>query len=124
MAFVVGVVGNALVVFSLLVDRKSRNVTSSLLVSLAVADLVFLLVFVPYEAAVKMATTWVGGVILCKVSGFSEMLSAVASILNLTAVTVERWVLLFGSCLEIKIQLSRYFLKPRVKYLIFKKVHL
>ena len=85
-----GVLGNALVIFSLLVDRKSRNVTSSLLVSLAVADLVFLLVFVPYEAAVKMAASWVGGVVLCKLSGFAEMLSAVASILNLTAVTAER----------------------------------
>ena len=90
LAFSLGVAGNSLVVFALLGDRKARNVTSSFLVSLAVADLVFLLVCVPYETSAKFMSNWAGGNVLCKFAGFVEMLSAAASVLNLTAVSVER----------------------------------
>ena len=89
-AFAVGVVGNSLVVFSLLCDRQSRNVTSSFLVSLAVADLLFLLICVPYETMAKHAEYWKGGLALCKLSGFIEMLSGAATVFNLTAISVER----------------------------------
>ena len=89
-AFLLGVTGNLLVMFALLGDRKSRNVTSSFLVSLALADLVFLMVCIPCEVGVKMSVTFTGGLLLCKLYGFAEMLSAAASVLNLTAVSVER----------------------------------
>ena len=90
LAFVVGVIGNSLVVFALLGDKKARNATSAFLVSLAVADLLFLLVCVPYETASKLVSYWSGGLVLCKISGYVDMLTAAASILNLTAVSVER----------------------------------
>ena len=92
LAFVLGVTGNTLVMFALLGDRKARNVTSSFLVSLALADMVFLLVCVPYDLGIKMQLEWAGGMALCKIFGFVEMLSAAASVLNLTAVSVERSV--------------------------------
>ncbi len=90
LAFVIGVAGNALVVFALLGDKKARNATSSFLVSLAIADLLFLLTCVPYETAAKLSTYWKGGQVLCKISGYVEMMTAAASIINLTAVSVER----------------------------------
>ena len=89
-AFVLGITGNTLVIFALLGDRKAHNVTSSFLVSLALADLVFLIVCVPYDLGIKMKAHWAGGLALCKIFGFVEMLSAAASVLNLTAVSVER----------------------------------
>ncbi len=91
--FLSGVIGNFLVIFALVGDKKARNATSAFLVSLAAADLAFLLVCIPYETAAKMTGFWRGGRPLCKISGFVEMLSAVASILNLTAVSVERSVI-------------------------------
>ena len=54
------------------------------------ADLLFLLVCIPYDTAAKMTLEWFGGLGICKFYGFVEMLSAVASIMNLTAVSVER----------------------------------
>ena len=89
-AFFIGVTGNSLVVFALLADKKSRNVTASFLVSLSCADLLFLLLCIPYETAAKFVSYWAGGLALCKIMSFIEMLSASASILNLTAVSVER----------------------------------
>lgn len=90
LAFVIGVSGNFLVIFALLGDKKARNATSCFLVSLAMADLMFLLVCIPYETLTKLTNIWVGGVALCKISAYVDMLSAAASILNLTAVSVER----------------------------------
>ena len=84
-----GVTGNFLVIFALVGDKKARNATSAFLVSLAAADLVFLLVCIPYDTVSKFGY-WRAGKPLCKLSGFAEMLSASASILNLTAVSVER----------------------------------
>jgi len=91
LTFVLGLIGNTLVLVALLGDRKSsRNVATILMVSLAVADFLFLLVCVPYEMANKFVSYWSTGVTLCKMAGYVEMLSALASVLNLTAVSVER----------------------------------
>jgi len=58
--------------------------------------LLFLLVCVPFEVAARLAvsTIWAGGLALCKLAGFVEMLSATSSVINLTAVSVERYVML------------------------------
>ncbi|XP_005099323.1 galanin receptor type 1-like [Aplysia californica] len=90
-AFTLGIVGNCLVIFAMLGDRKSRSVTASFMVSLAVADLLFLLVCVPYETARYFIGHWGSGSVLCKMSGAVEMLSALASVLNLMAVSIERY---------------------------------
>lgn len=89
LTFVIGLVGNVLVIFALLFDKKWRSVTSSFLVSLAMADVVFLVVCVPYEMIIRLSSVWSGGMVLCKVAGFVEMLTASASVLNLTAVSIE-----------------------------------
>ena len=43
LAFILGIIGNSVVVFALIADKKAHNVTNSFLVSLASADLLFLL---------------------------------------------------------------------------------
>ena len=77
-------------VYVLIVDKKAHNVTNTFLVSLAIADLLFLLLVVPYEMAYKMAGYWSGAQIFCKMSALIEMLTGAATIWNLTAVGVER----------------------------------
>ena len=67
--------------------------TASYMVSLAVADLLFVLVCAPYESVRYFIGHWSSGAALCKLSGLAEMLSALASVLNLIAVSVERYVL-------------------------------
>ncbi|XP_033738190.1 QRFP-like peptide receptor [Pecten maximus] len=94
LTFLTGVIGNILVIFAVLGDRKSRSVTSTFMVSLAAADILFLVVCVPYETARYVVDHWTFGDVLCKFSGFVEMLSASASILNLSAVSVERFIVI------------------------------
>lgn len=88
--FLLGIVGNGVVIFSVLGSRSSRSVTFTFMVSLAIADILFLMVVIPHETLRMVIGGWPGGRIFCKISGFTEMLTAVASILNLTAVSFER----------------------------------
>lgn len=95
LTFGLGLAGNLLVVVALFLDRKDQGVTSAFLVSLAFADILFLLICVPYELVNKFLFHWVGGRALCKVAGFTEMLTGFASVLNLTAVSAERSVIYY-----------------------------
>ena len=90
-AFVCGIVGNALVLFALLGDRKARESnTSCVLVSLAVADLLFLLICIPYESLLKISGYVPEGRAFCKAAGFVEIFTTAASIWNLTFISIER----------------------------------
>lgn len=90
LAFLVGIVGNSLVIFAIVSDIKQRTNTTVFLLSLATSDILFLLVCVPYEISRHFIDHWQLGDVLCKLSGFIEMLTAVLTVLNLTIVSVER----------------------------------
>lgn len=106
LAFFLGILGNSLVIFAVCGDRKARSVTSSFMVSLAVADLMFLLVCAPYETFRYFMAHTEGGSPVCKFASFVDMLSAVASILNLTSVSVERYIVIVHP------MLSRWWCTP------------
>jgi hypothetical protein len=91
LAFLVGVTGNSIVVFVMVGDRKSRSVTTLFLVSLAAADLFFLLICVPCELIKHFLFNMIPiGSGVCKTIGFIEILTGMASVLNLMAVSIER----------------------------------
>lgn len=90
LTFVVGLIGNILVVYAVVCSRKMRSVTASFMISLAAADLLFLLVCVPYNTVEFVKLEWQLGPWMCKLSVFIELLSAFSSILNLSAISVER----------------------------------
>ncbi len=99
LTFICGVTGNVLMIVRLLAtarrqqqmktDRR-RNVTSLFLLSLALSDLVFVVFCVPYDVSAKMFSQWSAGVVMCKMSTYVEMMCAEASVLCLTAVSIER----------------------------------
>lgn len=91
----IGFFGNLLVVVALLhrscmADKKEKVMTMSFLVSLAFADIIFLAFCIPFVVFVQLKVSWSGGDTLCKVAYFIQLASATSSILNLTAVTIER----------------------------------
>ena len=90
LTFMIGVVGNVTAMLGMIGDRKSRNATTLFLVSLSAADLLLLLVCAPLEVLQYFVIQWDEAGTICKVAKYAEMLSAVASVLNLTAVSLER----------------------------------
>ena len=90
--FMIGVVGNIAVILTWAQKGKLRSPTASFLVSLAVADLLMLLLYFPLETLEYFVITWDESGSICKLSSYFEMLSGMASVLNLVAVSVERLV--------------------------------
>ncbi|ODN02604.1 Galanin receptor type 2 [Orchesella cincta] len=91
--FVLGIFGNVVAVSVMIGDRKGRNATNLFLVSLAVADLLLLLLCIPLEVLQYFLQFEDNGVI-CKVARYTELLSASASVLNLCAVSLERFIVI------------------------------
>jgi len=69
---------------------QSRNATTLFLVSLSAADLLLLLVCAPLETLQYFVKHLDEAGAICKLIKYAEVLSAMASVLNLTAVSLER----------------------------------
>lgn len=92
--FVVGVVGNVVVIFTWTRKGQLRSQTAAFLVSLAVADLLLLVLFVPLDLLQYFVVAWDESGIICKITSYVENLSGMATVLNLVAVSIERFLVI------------------------------
>ena len=88
--FIIGVIGNSVVIITWARGGRIRSATATFLISLACADLLLLIIFMPLETLEYFVITWDANGNICKLSAFVELLSGMSSILNLVAVSVER----------------------------------
>ena len=86
------VVGNALVVLSVLTNPKLRTITNRFVSSLACADLSVGALVMPLAVKVEVTGTWNLGRTLCDVWISFDVLLCTASILNLCAISVDRYM--------------------------------
>ena len=90
----VGVIGNFAITVSLTIMSKRQshasNNTSLFLASLSMADLLFLLLYVPLDLWRQVDTRVYQTAPVCKMISYVEMLTALASVINLSAVSMER----------------------------------
>ncbi|KAM5185082.1 melatonin receptor type 1B [Callospermophilus lateralis] len=87
----VDVVGNLLVILSVLRNRKLRNAGNLFLVSLALADLVVALYPYPLILMAIFYDGWALGEAHCKASAFVMGLSVIGSVFNITAIAINRY---------------------------------
>ncbi|XP_070783514.1 galanin receptor 2a [Enoplosus armatus] len=91
--FLLGAAGNCLVLAVLFrsgqIDTKTTNV---FILSLATADLCFIVFCVPFQAAIYTLDEWLFGPAVCKVVHFIIFLTMHASIFTLTAVSLDRYL--------------------------------
>uniref|UniRef100_A0A665TVR1 Apelin receptor 2 n=1 Tax=Echeneis naucrates TaxID=173247 RepID=A0A665TVR1_ECHNA len=94
LAFLIGCLGNGLVPPS--VPRPSRSLTDSLIASLALADLCFLVTLPLWAVYTAMGYHWPFGQPLCQISSFLTALNMYASVFSLSMLSVERYWVLSG----------------------------
>ncbi|MBZ3882357.1 Melatonin receptor type 1B [Sciurus carolinensis] len=87
----VDVVGNLLVILSVLRNRKLRNAGNLFLVSLALADLAVALYPYPLILMAIFYDGWALGEMHCKASAFVMGLSVIGSVFNITAIAINRY---------------------------------
>ncbi|KAH7636478.1 thyrotropin-releasing hormone receptor-like [Dermatophagoides farinae] len=92
--FIVGVLGNVMVVIVVLRSRSMRTPTNCYLVSLAIADTMVLLASVPNEiiSYYLLGDRWIWGPFGCALFIFLQYLGINASSLSIAAFTVERYI--------------------------------
>ncbi|XP_046543503.1 QRFP-like peptide receptor [Haliotis rubra] len=86
-----GMLGNVLVIFSILRYRCMRNITNTFLLSLASADLLLVVICIPVKLAAFFSFTWTFGEFLCKSVHYLQNVSAICSVFTLTAMSLERY---------------------------------
>ncbi|XP_070563390.1 QRFP-like peptide receptor [Ptychodera flava] len=92
--FIVGLVGNLLVIYSIAKCRRLQNVTNTFLASLATADLIIIVIVIPIQTPFYFSSKWVLGGALCKLLPYLTLLSSSCSVFMLTALSVERYVVI------------------------------
>jgi len=92
--FVVGVVGNGTLIFTVLVNKNMRTTPNVLLVSLAVGDLLLILFSVPFMSTIYTFLSWPFGEVVCKLGRFTVSLSLGVSVFTLTALSAERYTVI------------------------------
>ncbi|CAF0954937.1 unnamed protein product [Brachionus calyciflorus] len=90
--FLLGFFGNILVIFSILYLKKLQSITNLFLLSLATADLLLIIICVPFKITEFFTNEWLFGPIMCKVYNYMQTFTAICSVINLTMMSLERYL--------------------------------
>ncbi|CDQ72256.1 unnamed protein product [Oncorhynchus mykiss] len=88
----VAIVGNILVILSVLCNRHLQTVTNFFIVNLAIADLLLSIIVLPFSASLEVLGCWVFGRIFCNVWAAVDVLCCTASILSLCIISIDRYI--------------------------------
>ncbi|NXI49573.1 GALR2 protein, partial [Chloroceryle aenea] len=90
--FLVGMVGNCLVLAVLLRNGQVKNTTNLFILNLGVADLCFIFFCIPFQATIYTLESWVFGPFVCKAVHFIIYLPMYASSFTLATVSLDRYL--------------------------------
>ncbi|CAH1974351.1 unnamed protein product [Acanthoscelides obtectus] len=86
------IIGNCLVIAAVYCSSKLRSVTNFFIVSLAVADLMVGVAVLPFSATWEVFKVWIFGDIWCQMWLAVDVWMCTASILNLCAISLDRYL--------------------------------
>uniref|UniRef100_A0A667Y373 Pyroglutamylated RF-amide peptide receptor n=1 Tax=Myripristis murdjan TaxID=586833 RepID=A0A667Y373_9TELE len=89
--FVLALVGNSLVVYTVVKKRTMQTATNIFICSLAVSDLLITFFCIPFTLLQNISSEWLGGVLVCKAIPFVQTTAIVTGILTMTCIAIERY---------------------------------
>ena len=101
---VVGTIGNCLVIFVIIKKDKLRTTTNLLLLNLAIADLSFIVVCVPFTAYYYATEIWPFGNVLCKLMHYLLNVAIYVTVYTLVCISVLRLITIVYSAETIKLR--------------------
>ncbi|XP_056384113.1 leukotriene B4 receptor 1-like isoform X2 [Hyla sarda] len=91
LAFIIGIPGNAFVIWTVLACMKKKTVACALILHLAIADF-FVILTAPLFIHFLATGSWTFGTIICKLCHYVSCLSMYASILLITSMSIDRFL--------------------------------
>ncbi|XP_006825974.1 histamine H2 receptor-like [Saccoglossus kowalevskii] len=101
--------GNALIFYALLKYKRLRTPSNLIITSLAISDFVTGLIVMPIRAVYHLSGQWYLGETLCNLWISVDLLCAIASMLNLVLITIDRFL-----AIKSPFQYKFWMSKPRV----------
>ena len=92
--FLVGITGNGTLIYTVLRNKNMHSAPNVLLVSLAIGDLLLILISVPFSSTIYTFPSWPYGEVVCKLNEFLETLSLGVSVFTLIALSGERYMVI------------------------------
>ncbi|KAG7322591.1 hypothetical protein KOW79_013937 [Hemibagrus wyckioides] len=90
----VGVIGNALVMYAFFCNKKLRSPPNYFIVNLAVSDFLMAITQSPIFFVSSLYKEWVFGKTGCKIYAFCGALFGITSMINLVAISIDRYVVI------------------------------
>jgi len=87
-----GLAGNVLVIVVICINQQMRSTTNILILNLAVADLLFIIICVPFTAAFYVLPQWPFGIVWCKIFQYMIYVCAYASVYTLVLMSLDRYL--------------------------------
>ncbi|XP_013858271.1 endothelin B receptor [Austrofundulus limnaeus] len=91
MVFVVGIIGNSALLRIIYKNKCMRNGPNILIGSLALGDLLHIIIGIPINVYKLLAEDWPFGVVLCKLLPFVQKASVGITVLSLCALSIDRY---------------------------------
>ncbi|XP_036372996.1 alpha-1D adrenergic receptor [Megalops cyprinoides] len=88
----VAIVGNILVILSVLCNRHLQTVTNFFIINLAIADLLLSIIVLPFSASLEVLGCWVFGRVFCNIWAAVDVLCCTASIMSLCIISIDRYI--------------------------------
>ena len=92
MITLMGFLGNGLVIWTILTNKKMKTPTNMLILNLAVTDFLFVVICVPFEEVEWVLPRYIFGTVWCKISNYFIFVCACVSIFNLVFISMVRCI--------------------------------
>ncbi|NXK26312.1 GPR25 protein, partial [Arenaria interpres] len=92
--FLLGLAGNLFIIVLMAKKRRGKRMVDTIVLNLAVADVIFIFTLPLWVVAGARGNRWPLGEGLCKVSSYVIAVNRCSSILFLTALSVERYLVI------------------------------
>ena len=89
---VIGIVGNILVITVVVSNNQMRNTTNLLITNLAIADLSFIIMCVPFTATIYAVASWPFGITWCKIYQYTIYVTCYVSVYTLVLMSLDRYL--------------------------------
>ncbi|XP_050700698.1 uncharacterized protein LOC126987617 isoform X2 [Eriocheir sinensis] len=89
--FLLGVIGNTLVIVTLLQNRKMRTITNVFLLNLAFSDLLLGVFCMPFTLVGSLLRDFIFGAVMCRLIPYFQAVSVSVSVWTLVAISLERF---------------------------------
>lgn len=93
--FITGFFGNFIVIYFVLVYKRMQTMTNKFITNLAISDLLVIFICIPVTVSRYVTKEWVFGEFMCRFSSFAQGVSLSVSVMTLTAISIDRYYIIY-----------------------------